>query len=229
MKTKVLTIFLALVSGFLLISFSDPYTIKRISDANFRYEFYTTDKKIKTKSNKIYYWFKGGLIHNTQSGMTGELLQDKFIKMYHSNQLAEQGTFKKGLKIGLWKTWFTNGLLETTQKWSNGLQSGNFFRYNENGLLLEKGSFKSGRKHGLWIDYIKKDTVIFKRGVVFVKKVKPSKAEKTKIKEEKQKIKSVKKEDRIKKSASKKLETTSETKPEKKGFFKRLFSKKQTK
>ena len=210
MKTKVLTIFLALLSTFLLISFSDPYTIKRISDANFRYEFYTTNKKIKPKDNKIYYWFKGGLIHNTQSGMAGELLQDKFVKMYHSNQLAEQGTFKKGLKIGFWKTWFTNGMVETTQKWSNGLQSGDFFRYNESGLVIEKGSFKSGRKHGLWIDYIKKDTVIYKRGLVFVKKTN-----------------SIKKEDKIKKRVSKKPETTSETKPKKEGFFKRLFSKKQ--
>jgi antitoxin component YwqK of YwqJK toxin-antitoxin module len=229
LKTKVLPLFLYTTITLLFMSFSDPYTIKRISDANFRYEFYTTSKTIKPKENKIYYWFKGGLIHNTQSGMTGELLQDKFVKMYHSNQLAEQGTFKKGLKTGLWKTWYPSGVLETTQKWSNGLQTGTFFRFNENGLVIEKGNFKKGKKHGVWIDYIKKDTVVYKRGVVFVKEIKPSKVEKAKIKEEKQKIKSVKKEARIKKRTSKKLETTSETEPKKEGFFKRLFGKKQPK
>ncbi|EOG6896211.1 conserved hypothetical protein [Flavobacterium psychrophilum] len=229
MKAKIAKLLLVLLSTFLLLSFSDPYTIKRISDANFRYEFYTTNKKIKAKDNKIYYWFKGGLIHNTQSGMSGQLLQDKFIKMYHSNQLAEQGVFKKGLKVSLWKTWYPTGVLETTQKWSNGLKTGDFFRFNESGLVIEKGNFKCGRKHGPWIDYIKRDTVVYKRGVIFVKEIKPSKAEKAKIKEEKQKIKSVKREARIKKRTSKKLETTSETEPKKEGFFKRLFGKKQPK
>jgi antitoxin component YwqK of YwqJK toxin-antitoxin module len=135
--------------------------------------------------------------------MAGELLQDKFVKMYHSNQLAEQGTFKKGLKIGLWKTWFTNGMVETTQKWSDGLQSGFFFRYNESGLLIEKGNFKCGRKHGFWIDFVRKDTLVYKNGILFVKKIKIPK--------------------------TKKLETTSEKKPEREGFFKRFFRKKQTK
>lgn len=222
MKAKIAKLLLVLLSTFLLLSFSDPYTIKRISDANFRYEFYTTNKKIKAKDNKIYYWFKGGLIHNTQSGMTGELLQDKFIKMYHSNQLAEQGVFKKGLKVALWKTWYPSGVLETTQKWSNGLKTGDFFRFNENGLVIEKGNFKKGKKHGTWIDYIKKDTVVYKKGVVFIKKIKPSKVEKLKTK-------SIKKETEIQKIASKKLETTSEAKPKKESFFMRLFSKKQPK
>lgn len=212
MKTKILLFLLLISVTFLLMSFSDPYTIKRISDANFRYEFYTTEKKIKTNSNKIYYWFKGGLIHNSQSGMTGELLQDKFVKMYHSNQLAEQGTFQKGLKIGLWKTWFTNGNLQTTQKWRNGVQYGKFFRYDESGFVIENGNFKNGKKHGTWIDYIKKDTVTYKKGAVFIKKVKISKVEET-----------------VKKEKSKKTEINPDKKSKISLFFNRLFTKNQTK
>ena len=211
------------------MSFSDPYTIKRISDANFRYEFYTTNKIIKPKENKMYYWFKGGLIHNAQAGMAGELLQDKFLKMYHNNQLAEQGKFKKGLKVGLWQTWFANGTVETIQKWKNGLQSGEFFRYNESGLIIEKGKFIKGKKHGAWINFIKKDTLVYKGGAVFIKKVKLSKEEKIRIKEEKLKILLLKKEERVKRRDSKKSEITSETKPKKNGFFKRLFTKTQIK
>ena len=33
----------------LLVSFTDPYSIKRISDANFRYEFYTSTKEVKAQ------------------------------------------------------------------------------------------------------------------------------------------------------------------------------------
>lgn len=165
------------IIGFALFlqSFSDPYTMKRISDKEFRYEFYTTDKKVKAKDNKIYYWFKGGLIHNAQAGFVGELLDDKFVKTYNSNQIAEQGTFRKGLKIGLWKTWYNNGIVATTQKWCNGLRSGAFYSYDEKGLLIEKGKFRKNEKHGVWIDYIKKDTIVYKKGVVFIKKIKEEK------------------------------------------------------
>ncbi len=200
------------------MSFSDPYSIKRISDKDFRYEFYTTSKVIKPKSDKIYYWFKGGMIHNTQSGMAGELLNDKFVKMYHSNQLAEQGFFKKGLKVGSWKTWHQNGIIETIQKWNNGFKSGDFYHYNEVGALIEKGKYKNNKKNGTWIDFTKKDTITYKNGIIFVKKTKLPKEEKAKKKEEKQKTETAK--------------TTSQKDSNHEGgksFFKRLFSKKESK
>jgi hypothetical protein len=258
LKTKVLSHFLYLILAFLLVSFSDPYTIKRISDLNFRYEFYTTEKKVNPKTNKIYYWFKGGLIHNTQAGITGELLHDKYIKMYPNNQLAEQGEFKNGLKIGLWKTWHPNGSIQTTQHWSNGLKSGNYYRYDENGLITEKGSYSNDIMTGKWIDYKKKDTLIYKRGVVFVKKSKLSKLEKFKFEQEntkaerakkaiqesqelkdattlanlkaaaKENRKTLKENKRIAKQIKKSENVTKEN-SKIKTFFKNLFSKKQSK
>lgn len=184
MKTKVLSSLLYLILATLLLSFSDPYTIKRISDQNFRYEFYTTDKKINPKKSKTYYWFKGGLIHNSQAGITGDLLDDKFIKMYHSNQLAEQGEFKNGLKVGLWKTWHPNGKIQTIQYWSNGLKSGDYYCYDENGVMTVKGKFNHDIQIGKWIDYTKQDTLVYRKGIVVVKKTKVSKVEKFKLNQE---------------------------------------------
>jgi hypothetical protein len=243
LKTKVLPNILYLALAVVLMSFSDPYTIKRISDLNFRYEFYTTDKTIKPKDNKIYYWFKGGLIHNAQGGTAGVLLDGKFVKMYHSNQLAELGEFNDGLKDGLWKTWYPNGVIETTQSWSNGLKSGSYYHYDENGVLLEKGKYREDIKHGQWIDCIKKDTLDYKKGIVLMKKVKPSKAEKAKLKADKKKAnetkKALKKAEKAQKTnakvntkATKKVKETkkvSENKPSKESFFKKLFGKKQPK
>ena len=99
MKTYLKLYFLATTFYFLLVSFDNPYSIKRITDKDFRYEFYTFNKKLNPESNKFYYCFKGGLIHCTESGVSGELLNGNFIKMFHNNQLAEQGSFKYGLKI----------------------------------------------------------------------------------------------------------------------------------
>lgn len=241
LKTKVLSRFSYLLLAVLLMSFSDPYAIKRISDLNFRYEFYTTDKKVNPKANKIYYWFKGGLIHNAQAGIAGVLLDGTFIKMYHSNQLAEQGKFKNGIKVGIWKTWHPNGVIETTQNWGNGIKSGKYYRYDENGILAEKGNYRGDKKQGRWVDYVNKDTIVYKRGVVFIKKQKLSKEEKVLAKDEKKKAneakKSLKATEKTKKAAeketknkgTKEIKKSSDHNPKKEGFGKRLFGKKNPK
>ena len=235
-------IFIAMFISILLVSFTDPYSIKRVSDKDYRYEFYTTLKSGSVKNTKEYYWFKGGLIHSSQGGVAGQLLHDDFKKFYHSNQLAEQGKLKKGLKVGLWKTWFQNGTLETTQEFSNGFLSGNFQKFDVNGNLIEKGKFKKGKKHGKWINYISKDTIQFKRGEIFVPKPKLTKEEKILAKEAKLKEKEAlklkkQKEKELKKvgqeNKNKKDKTnTSKTNPtkektKKENFFTRLFSKKE--
>lgn len=194
MKTKVLSGFLLFFLSLFLVSFSDPYAIKRISDANFRYEFFTTDKKVKVKDNKIYFWFKGGTIHNAQSGIAGALLDDKFVKMYHNNQLAEQGQFDEGLKVGLWKTWHANGIIESTQKWKKGIKCGEYFRYNSNGDLVETGKYSQDLKTGKWIDLEKKDTLVYKKGILLSKPQKISKSQEYKLKEEQEKLDKSKKE-----------------------------------
>ncbi|WP_379817179.1 toxin-antitoxin system YwqK family antitoxin [Flavobacterium artemisiae] len=158
--------------------------IKRISDKNFRYEFYTTEKKVNPKINKTYSWFKGGLIHEAQGGIGGDLLNDKFVKMYHSNQLAEQGEFKNGLRVGLWKTWYQNGVLATTQIWSKGERNGKFFRYNETGSLLEYGKYSSNLKSGRWTNAESKEIITYKKGVIVKEKQIFTKSEKYKAKQD---------------------------------------------
>jgi hypothetical protein len=184
LKTYTIPRYILIFFAFVLVSFGDPYTIKRISDKDFRYEFYTTDKKVKPKTAKTYYWFKGGLIHEAQGGIAGDLLDDKFTKMYHSNQLAEQGQFKEGLRVGLWKTWHPNGVLSTTLSYSKGLRSGKYFRYDENGNLIENGKFCSDLKTGKWTNVESKEITTYKKGVIVKKKETFTKSEKYRIKQE---------------------------------------------
>lgn len=178
MKTKATFLFLYLFIALISSSFSDPYTIKRISDKNFRYEFYVTDKNITPKAAKVYYWFKGGAIHSAQGGFGGSLLNDVFLKTYHSNQIAEHGSFKNGIKTGMWKTWHPNGSIESTQKWSNGLRTGRYYKYNVNGILAETGYYKNDKKQGKWYDFEKKDTTNYRNGILVIKKQKLSKLDK---------------------------------------------------
>lgn len=220
-----------LIIVFITCSFSDPYSIKRISDKDFRYEFHTTSKTLKPKSNKLYYWFKGGLIHSAQAGFSGELLNGNFIKMYHSNQLAEQGVFKKGLKTGLWKTWHENGKIATTQYWNNGLRTGLFNSYDKEGRLIEKGNFRKDKQNGPWINLSTKDTLRYKNGLLEPKKVKLTKEERKRLREEETKLKEIKKQQKTQASKTKKenVKSVKDSKQKQDGFFKRIFRKKEKK
>lgn len=162
---------LYLLIGFMLLcSFSDTSLIKRISDVQYRYEFYTTTKKITPKAGRNYYWFKGGAIHNAETGTAGELLHDGFQKYYHSNQLAEAGKFKNGLKEGYWKTWYENGVLQSETYWDSGQKDGVYYSYDQTGLMVEKGNYRNNIKNGRWINYIAKDTLKYRDGKIVVKK-----------------------------------------------------------
>ncbi|MDD2987159.1 hypothetical protein [Flavobacterium sp.] len=245
MKVKYFALFVVLFLTAMLSSFKDPIQKKKITDVNFRYEFFTSSKKTNIQQGRIYYWFKAGAIHTTENGSAGELLHSGFEKFYLDNQLAEKGSFSYGQKEGSWRTWHKNGLLDTKQYWQDGRKHGAFFSYNTNGVLVEKGSFKKGNKNGRWINFIKKDTILYKNGVVYIKKVKLTKEEKKAAKEVKLKLKEEQQlERKNNKEASKKArelkkenkfqekinnQSTKKDNSKKENFFKRLFAKKEKK
>jgi hypothetical protein len=242
MKAKLYSPFLVIVIA--LLSFGSPLQKKKITDTNYRYEFYTTLENAEPKENRFYHWFKAGAIHTSENGISGELLAGNFEKFYLDNQMAEKGEFSKGLKIGTWKTWHKNGTLDTRQYWKDGRKSGSFLSYDTNGFLVEKGQYSRGKKYGKWINYIKKDTVTYKNDLVFIKKPTKTKEErqieKEKLKAEKAKRKLLKEENKKMKAVVKSLKAKgtekTQNKPNQKaakkettkneGFLKRLFSKK---
>lgn len=240
MKTNPSRLIVWVCLAVLLMSFNDPYTIKRITDTNFKYEFYTTQKKVSVKSGRDYYWFKGGAIHHSTAGFSGEALHESYQKFFLNNQLAEQGQFNKGLKTGIWKSWFPNGKLQTVATWWDGSLKGNYLRYDDQGNLLESGNFRGNLKHGKWIDFTKKDTVDYKNGAVRVKLTTEekaiAKAEKKKKAEEQKAAKSAdpqaKKKNFFQRLFQKKDPAKAENpqpQEKKEGFFKRLFAKKKSK
>lgn len=242
---------LLFLCALILCSFGGPLK-KIITDTSYRYEFYTTQEKPKPLGNRMYFWFKGGAIHSSESGIAGELLDGAFVKYYLDNQLAETGRFYRGLRIGTWKSWHPNGKLSTEQSWSNGRMNGKFYSYSSSGTLMEKGSYSAGKKDGVWINGLSKDTVEYKKGEVF--KRKPSRSMFRKRTPEEKKLDSISKVEEKKarelKREKREAEKNSAEKPKKgiknqgkptkkaadsgtdkkKGnFFSRLFSKKDKK
>ncbi len=127
------------------------------------------------KEDKLYHWFKSGEIHTSRYGAGGPVLHKTYSKFHKSNQLVEQGDFFYGLKDGVWKTWSRDGQLKKTLEWHKGEKSGDFVSYDSSGNIIEKGRFRKNQKIGTWVNLKTKDTIVYKKGEVFVKEEKPKK------------------------------------------------------
>lgn len=92
------------------------------SDQSIVAELSPQPSNFKAKSNLRYYWYSANAIHDTQSGYSGRLLDGLYSVFYVNKNLKEQGTFKKGLKNGVWKHWKEDGSLQSETNWKYGVE-----------------------------------------------------------------------------------------------------------
>jgi len=145
---------------------------KKIQTESFKEDLTVVTKGSHVSSYRTYYWYKSNEVHQSKGGYGGELLHDNYTKYFITNELQEQGDFVFGLKDGEWKEWYKNGKLKEVTNWEKGQQHGGYWFYNEKGELITKGKYLHGAKKGRWINYVSKDTIVYKQGKPFVKKEK---------------------------------------------------------
>ncbi len=75
----------------------------------------------KVKNDRYYFWYYNNVIHSTQGGYTGQLLNGHYIAFYPDKNLKEEGNFNRGLKDGEWKTWNQKGDLTNVTDWNEGV------------------------------------------------------------------------------------------------------------
>ncbi|WP_308993705.1 hypothetical protein QLS71_008015 [Mariniflexile litorale] len=169
MKKEIFILFVV----FLCFSFSSDVQKRIVRDGEFDIECYISTKKIIYLNNKkLYYWYKSGEIHFSQSNVGGSVLHNEYLKYYRSNQLAEKGVFNYGLKTDVWKSWHENGQLKEREIWNNGFLNGEYTSYNSDGDLVLKGRYRNNFKVGYWINYKTKDTSYYKKDFKFDEKPK---------------------------------------------------------
>ncbi|MES2275321.1 MAG: hypothetical protein V4592_04815 [Bacteroidota bacterium] len=123
-----------------------------------------------------YYWYGSGLIHHTQGGYSGRLLNGAYNEYYLNKNLKEQGLFNKGLKTGIWKAWNETGVLRQLFTYRTGIKSGAFSLYDETGRLTQSGNYDNNELNGKITSFHKDSAtvVIYKNGSAIPKK-QPSK------------------------------------------------------
>ncbi len=144
----------------------NPTLRRQIITDSYNYNFYVSFKPYKKcNSNKVYTWFKSGDLHTSLGEYDGALLDGIYTKSYVSNNLAEKGSYKSGLKEGVWTEWYEGGKQKTISNWKKGILVGEVKSFSETGKLLLKGKYVKGKKQGTWVDFVKKDTLFYKKGV----------------------------------------------------------------
>ncbi len=116
---------------FILLIISGYTHAQTMPDMSTKVRITATDKTIVANVNEVddisspkvglfYFWYYAGGIHSSQGGYSGKLLDGTYAEYYLSKGLKEQGTFKRGLKNGIWKSWNEDGILKEAIKWKNG-------------------------------------------------------------------------------------------------------------
>jgi antitoxin component YwqK of YwqJK toxin-antitoxin module len=137
----------------------------RIADGNtiIQAELLPLTSRVDAKPDRLYYWYGSNLIHATQGGFSGTLLNGSYSEYYANKSLKEQGVFKNGLKEGIWKSWNTDGFLVKEFTWKKGLRSGHFFTCDEKGVITGSGEYRHDQ-------LVAADTTSFWRKVNIFKK-----------------------------------------------------------
>ena len=73
---------------------------KKVQNTLYKEDFDIIVKTIKPNENYTYYWYKSNKVHNSKSDFGGNLLHGEYVKYFITNELAEKGLFKYGLKNG---------------------------------------------------------------------------------------------------------------------------------
>jgi antitoxin component YwqK of YwqJK toxin-antitoxin module len=82
------------------------------------------------------------------------------IKQYFSgNRMVKEVTFKNGIREGLMKTFYANGLLYQTFWYENGIRQDTAKWYFEDGRVFRKTPFKDDSAHGIQIQYYRSGVV----------------------------------------------------------------------
>ncbi|MCC8427247.1 toxin-antitoxin system YwqK family antitoxin [Mucilaginibacter sp. UR6-11] len=128
------------------------------------------------ETDRFYYWYSSNIIHSTQGGFSGKLLNGKYTEYYLNKNIQEEGVFKKGLKDNIWKNWDESGVLTQIYTWKNGIKTGEFSLFYPNGNLKQTGNYNNNLLDGKVKSYNESGTetiTTYHKGTLVVNK--PSK------------------------------------------------------
>jgi antitoxin component YwqK of YwqJK toxin-antitoxin module len=124
------------------------------AEGEYSCEIQTEKKSSKSNYELAYYWYDKGIINTTIGAYTGYLLHGEYLRFKkNSKDILEKGSFKNGLKSGIWMIWQEDGRLDSVSTWKKGKLNGESITYNDDNLIVTRLKFKKGIQNGLQYYY----------------------------------------------------------------------------
>lgn len=115
-----------------------------LDSGNCHYHFQISERYPKPQKHSIYYWYKSGQIHHSRGGYDGQMLDGPYSVSDIHHNLVEQGTFVKGRKTGVWKTWYPSQNIKSQRYYFPNSDIQNITVYDSAGAVIKKGTYKKG-------------------------------------------------------------------------------------
>lgn len=122
----------------------------------------TENVSVQPHENLYYYWYFADRININQGGYHGNLLHGPYYVFDENKRMITQGAFLKGLKSGIWKSWYPDGHLRSVIPWKGGMIDGKTIFYNPNGSVYETAEYHSGLLDGEHTYFIRDSMVVEK-------------------------------------------------------------------
>ena len=78
---------------------------------------------------------------------------------YAADAVYEEGDYANGRKVGLWKTYYSNGKLKSEITFENGRPKGPYTTYFSNGQIEEQGNWSLNKNYGGFKRYYEDGTI----------------------------------------------------------------------
>lgn len=73
--------------------------------------------------------------------------------MYRRNKAIEEGDYYDGMRTGIWKSWYEEGVICSEIEYDQDLMNGKYTIYYENHVIKRMGRCVNGERDGTWYEY----------------------------------------------------------------------------
>ncbi len=97
-------------------------------------------------------WYDDGAPWIEESFAAG-LRDGRFVERHRNGQIAREGAYVAGRKVGTWRVYFESGVLEEESEWRDGVANGRFTAFWPGGAKRTEGRHCGGAQCGRWRTY----------------------------------------------------------------------------
>jgi antitoxin component YwqK of YwqJK toxin-antitoxin module len=94
---------------------------------------------------------------------TGEFVEgsEEGVWQYRNGGFKEEGSYFDGMRQGLWRAWYPDGVPASEIEYEQGVPNGKYIDFWENGNTKNSGRYITGARNGMWYKYDENGVLIF--------------------------------------------------------------------